>query len=263
MDAGDFEQLLEQAAEHRFEGWDFSFLGDRVRMEPVPWDYPGRIRELLASARSVADMGTGGGELFSTLGPFRALAIATEGWRPNVGVAARRLRPLGAHVVEVEGAPDNAEQRFMSNERGRLPFRSGILDLVVNRHEAFLAAEVARSLRPGGTFLTQQVGPHDEEELHELLEAPPPTAAPTVAGYVEQLERAGLRVVDAREGFPVKRYADVGAIAIFFLSAPWLLEGFTIESYRERLRRLHDRIAAQGPLVVRAHRYLLEASKPP
>lgn len=54
----------------------------------------------------------------------------------------------------------------------------------------------------------------------------------------------------------------MGAIAIFFSAAPWLIEGFTIDSYRDRLRRLHERIVGQGPLVVRAHRYLLEAETP-
>lgn len=257
----DFESLMAEAAAYRPEGWDFSFLGDRATMEPPPWDYPGRIRELLPAVRTLVDMGTGGGEFLSSLAPLPPLTVATEAWRPNVGVAARRLRPLGAHVVEAEGAPDNAQQRFVQDELGRLPFRTGAVDLVVNRHEAFLAAEVSRVLRPGGTYLTQQVGPRDEEDLHDLLEAPPPTAAPTVDAYIDQLERAGLRVLRATEAFPRKRYTDVGAVAIFFLSAPWLIEGFTLGAYRERLRRLHDRIASEGPLETTAHRYLFEATR--
>jgi hypothetical protein len=38
-----------------------------------------------------------------------------------------------------------------ADEGGRLPFRDGSLDLIGNRHESFLAAEVSRVLAPGGT----------------------------------------------------------------------------------------------------------------
>lgn len=256
----DFEALMAEAAAYRPEGWDFTFLGDRATMEPPPWDYAGRIRELLPGAGRFLDLGTGGGEFLSSFAPFPASCVATESYRPNVGVAARRLRPLGAFVVETEGAPENAAQRFTRDGSATLPFRSGSFGAVIDRHEAFDAREVARVLRPGGTFLTQQVGPRDELDLHDALEAPPPAAALTVKGYVDQLERAGLRVVEAQEAFPVKRYADVGAVAIFFLSAPWLIEGFTLDAYRDRLRRLHDRIAADGPLRTVAHRYLFRAT---
>jgi hypothetical protein len=60
---------------------------------------------------------------------------------------------MGIAVVQDEGAPDNSDQ---NGDRARLLFRDGAFDLVANRHEAFVATEVARVLSPGGTFVTQQ-----------------------------------------------------------------------------------------------------------
>jgi len=37
---------------------------------------------------------------------------------------------------------------------GRLPFRDGAFALVIDRHEAFNAREVARVLAPDGVFIT-------------------------------------------------------------------------------------------------------------
>jgi hypothetical protein len=75
-----------------------------------------------------------------------------------VPVAGRRLLPVGNpvvqdEVVQDEGAQDNAAQSG-SNDHGRLPFRDGSLELICNRHESFVAAEVSRVLAIGGTFVT-------------------------------------------------------------------------------------------------------------
>jgi SAM-dependent methyltransferase len=56
-----------------------------------------------------------------------------------------------------------------ANDGGRLPFRDGSLDLICNRHESFLALEVSRVLAPGGTFVTQQVDYHDNDDLARIL----------------------------------------------------------------------------------------------
>jgi SAM-dependent methyltransferase len=51
-----------------------------------------------------------------------------------------------------------------------LPLADATFDLVINRHESFDAREVQRVLRPGGTFITQQVGAQDLIELNEALQ---------------------------------------------------------------------------------------------
>ena len=58
------------------------------------WSYDERAHHHVQSATSFLDLGTGGGERLSRLGPFRSLGVATEGYRPNVPLAAQRLQPL-------------------------------------------------------------------------------------------------------------------------------------------------------------------------
>ena len=256
-----FQELLTQAESFAFEGWNFSAFEARVQVDPDPWDYTARVEALASDARSMADLGTGGGEFLVGLKTRPPLTVATEGWIPNVAVADRNLRPLGVHVIAVEGAPDNAAQRFLDLE-GRLPFCSDSLDLVVDRHEAFRATEVARVLGSGGHFLTQQVGSRNEAELNDALGGIPPCLSPTLDEYVEQIERAGLRVVDAQEAFPTKRYLDVGAVVMFLSMIPWQYEGFDASSHRDDLRAIHEVIEREGAFEVHIHRFLLEAMKP-
>src|SRR5258707_799699 len=85
-----------------FSGWDFSWLeGRRVEEEDTEttWDYDERARKRIQSAASLLDLGTGGGERLSRLGPFPPFAVATEAYGPNVPVATRQLQPLGVQVV--------------------------------------------------------------------------------------------------------------------------------------------------------------------
>ena len=85
MDADpEFDQLLAEAMAALFSGWDFSWLaGCRVEEEDSRWDYDERARKLIQRAASLVDLGTGGGERLSQLGPFPPLAVATEAYGPN------------------------------------------------------------------------------------------------------------------------------------------------------------------------------------
>ncbi len=63
-----FNQLLEDS-NTVFTGWDFSFIEDtgRVQSELLPWSYGSKARKYLFDAKSLLDMGTGGGEFLSKL----------------------------------------------------------------------------------------------------------------------------------------------------------------------------------------------------
>lgn len=258
----DFDALIAEAESHDFEGWDFAFLDGRNEVDPTPWDYKALVDELARSAGSMTDLGTGGGEFVASLDARAPLTVATEGWIPNVAVADRNLRPLGVHVVAVEGAPDNAQQRFTDLE-GRLPFRNDSFDLIFDRHEAFRGTEVARVLRPGGTFITQQVGSLNEVELNDVLGGGvKPCLSPTLDEYVAQLEHADLEVLEAQEAFPGKRYFDVGVVVTFLRAVPWQYEGFDPSAHVEGLRAIHEIIAEHGAFTAHMHRFLLVCRKP-
>ena len=131
-------------------------------------------------------MGTGGGERFSRLcDGYRGTAVATEGWPPNVPVAAARLAPMGVQVVHASGL--------------RLPLADGSIDLVLNRHEELDPADVARVLRPGGRVLTQQIGRNHWRELGEFFPHAAGGSGDLFERYREGFQQAGLALSDARE----------------------------------------------------------------
>jgi ubiquinone/menaquinone biosynthesis C-methylase UbiE len=89
---------------------------------------------------SVLDVQTGtGNALADQPVELPATTVATDAWRPSVERAHHRLNARGAHVVE---ATDD------------LPFTDESFDLVISRHPIDTDyAEIARVLRPGGTYL--------------------------------------------------------------------------------------------------------------
>jgi hypothetical protein len=62
-----FDELVTEALTAPFSGWDFSWLDRRSWTEPLPWDYGARVAALARGARTMLDMGTGGGEALSGL----------------------------------------------------------------------------------------------------------------------------------------------------------------------------------------------------
>ena len=255
--------LLEGAAAHPVRGWDFAWLAERISTAPLRWSFEEIVSSHARRAPDLLDMGTGGGEWLAALGDRPQRTVATEAWPPNVDVAGARLRPLGITVVWVEGAPGNVDQRS-DERRGRLPFPAESFELISNRHEAFVATEVARVLTRGGTFLTQQVG-GDYDGFSDALGL----TRPANTGHQwnlrlaeEQVAAAGLRLVDSAEDAAVTSFADVGAFAWYLKAIPWVIEGFAIETYWLELERLHERIRAEGPITVRQPAFWLEAVKP-
>jgi hypothetical protein len=72
--------LVKDAERQPFSGWDFSYLaGCFVEVKPS-WDYFVIVRERMKGAKSMLDLGTGGGERLSSLHPFPAETYATEGF---------------------------------------------------------------------------------------------------------------------------------------------------------------------------------------
>jgi SAM-dependent methyltransferase len=228
-------------------GWTFAYkpvpLGP-----PEPWDYVARARDLAGSAGRVLDLGTGGGEVFEQiLQGYSRRAAATEAWAPNVAVAARRLRSLGAEVVH-------------SNNLA-LPFAAGSLDLVLNRHEELSPADVARVLRSGGRVLTQQVGPSYHDELREFFPRMTVFERHDIT-YPLGLVAAGLELLDLRHHPRRVAYHQLGHLAYFLAVAPWTIPDFDLDSDLDSLLEVERRLDGPEGIVLSDPRYILEARKP-
>lgn len=250
-----FAGLVAEGAAEPVEGWDFSWFEGRATEERPSWGYARMMAARMSSARAALDVETGGGEVLASVltdGPGAPpVLVATESWPPNLAIAAARLGPLGGRVVQVAG-------------QGGLPFAAGAFDLVVSRHPVETVwPEVARVIRPGGYYFSQQIGPGSNRELTDFMMGPQPVAPgrePRRA--VAAAEAAGLIVTDLREQALRTVFYDVGAVVYFLRKVLWTVPGFTVEAYLEPLRRMHDQIQAEGPFVAHAQRFLIEARKP-
>ncbi|MEV0588139.1 methyltransferase domain-containing protein [Nonomuraea sp. NPDC050310] len=240
----EFDRLVAEGLSTPFEGWDFGVFEGRYQEGDEPWSYAAIVRERMASAGAMLDMGTGGGEFLASLGALPEWTVATEGYAPNVPVARARLAPLGVEVVEV-------------GEDDVLKFPDSVFDLVINRHESFDPGEVGRVLKPGGVFVTQQVGGWDVEEVNAALGGPEHAYRGwDLAEAVTEVSGAGLEVEWSEEARVPGRFLDVGALVLFLRITEWQVPGFSVEGYRERLR------GVRMPLEVHAHRFALVARRP-
>jgi SAM-dependent methyltransferase len=248
----ELDRLVDEAAQVPISGWDASWLAGRW-IQPAPsWSYRALVSARLATASSLLDLGTGGGELLASFAPLPPRTFATEGYPPNLPVARRHLEPLGVRVIAI--GPDQ-----------RIDLPSGSIDLVVDRHEEFDAHEVLRVLSPGGSFVTQQVGADNYGEINRWfgVDSDPPTNALASAdALAHEIASAGFRVVDRRESRTRDEFRDVGALTWFLRWAPWEVPGFSVDGSRPVLRRIHDEILRNGRLDVTAHRILVVAERP-
>ncbi len=240
-----FDALLDEAAAVSLDGWDFSWFDRRATEQRPSWGYASLVADRLGHADAALDVQTGGGEVYAWAAAHAtrrpALLVAVEQWQPRV--AAQRI----GHVVEAAG----------------LPFQDRAFDLVVSRHPVGTDwSGTARILRPGGVFLSQQIGAGTNRELSEAMLGPLP---PPERQHPEQIaaaaRAAGFEVLQVRDERLRAEYYDIAAVAHFLRKVVWTVPGFTIEKYRPQLRAVHDEITATGRFVSHARRILIEARK--
>lgn len=244
--------LAEEQATH-IHGWDFSHIHGRYQEEDdLPWNYGHLARQFLRPEFRILDIDTGGGEFLLSLGHPYHLTSATEAYPPNAALCREKLSPLGIDFQEADGG-------------GPLPFPDSAFDLILNRHGDYAPQEITRLLRPGGIFLTEQVGAENDRELVELLlpEAPPlPFPRQYLSIAQKDLEDCGLTTLEAQEVFRPIRFWDVGALVWFARIIEWEFPGFSVERCRDRLFQAQAILERDGVIEGQIHRYLLTARKP-
>jgi SAM-dependent methyltransferase len=247
-----FEDLVTEAAAAPVDGWDFSWLEGRATEERPSWGYQRLMSRRLAAVSAALDVQTGGGEVLSGAEKFPPTMAAVESWPPNAALATRLLHPRGVVVVATRDEPP-------------LPFADEAFDLVTSRHPYTVWwAEIARVLRPGGTYLAQHIGPATLSELFEYFIGPQPQKWADFHPDAQSAaaRAAGLQVVHLRMERLRVEFFDVGAVIYFLRKVIWTVPDFTVDRYHDRLRELHARITRDGPFVAHSTRVLVEARKP-
>lgn len=233
-----------------FEGWDFSRLKGRWENEQLPWNYKNIIKQYLRPEMQLLDLGTGGGEFLLELQHPAQRTSVTEGYAPNFTLCRQRLEPLGITV------------RFAENDN-RLDFPAAYFDMVINRHESFSVAEIKRVLKPGGYFITQQIGGKNDIDLACRINPDfvSEYADNDLAHIEPQFVNAGFHIIEKTETFTPIRFFDTGAFVYFAKVIEWEFPGFSVDSHIVQLTEFENEIAKKGYLEGTEHRYMLAAKK--
>ncbi|QIK56396.1 class I SAM-dependent methyltransferase [Erysipelothrix sp. HDW6A] len=239
--------LQEEAAS--FSGWDFSYLDNRWEMEDLPWDYSEIVKNYLSPDLLLLDMGTAGGEnLLSFNHPFNNTSV-TEGYEPNYQLCKKILEPLGVTV------------KFCDDDL--LPYDSCSFDIIMNRHESYNLSEVLRTLKPGGVFITQQVGAMNNYKLSEfLLDIPHILKIENTLDHnIHIAENLGFEILNKNEFYARLRFFDIGALVYYAKIIEWEFPNFSVSKHFGKLSLLDDILDNQGFIDTIEHRYLLVLRK--
>ena len=173
---------------------------------------------------------------------------------------------LDSEMLEV--ARENADKQAASHvsfepmDARHLRFSDGSFDVVVNRHAPTEVAAIVKVLRPGGVFVTQQVGRRNTENIHSVFGFDPTVEWPEDFHDVHVRARvfaeAGCEVVAHGEYDVGYRFLDVESLVFWLKAVPMPFDP------ELDWRKVHEIIARYGNprgIEINEHRELLIVRK--
>ena len=142
-------------------------------------------------------------------------------------------------------------------------FADNGFDIVINRHGDYDEGELYRIIKPGGCFITQQVGEQNDRDIAQFLlpGIPVPFPGHNLKNCAEKLQKAGFRITDAQECFCPIRFFDVSALVWFCKIIEWEFPGFSVEKCFDRLLAAQKTVEEKGSFDGTTHRFFIAAVK--
>ena len=242
-DEVEFRTLM--AAVRRRRGWDFGSMRDSLA--PTPWEYSTVVRSYLMPTDQVLDVGTGGGE--------RLIEFASD-MAEGLGVD-----PDPAMIAAAAANAQSSANLGFTQDDARLRNVSQSFDVILNRHAAFDLNAVEAHLRPGGRFITQQVGERNMRNVRAALGEPPEQPTITIA----EVEAVPGLSVERFDEYDVEYVVHDIESVLFWFNALDLrhadIDGRSVSASVEVLNEvLSGNVDARG-FVTNEHRYLVVATK--
>ncbi len=247
MNANELKEKWLAEEEHaQMKGWEFSHIEGKFHSEEnnMPWDYKTVIQKYLKPTDKILDMDTGGGEFLLSLEHPYHLTSATEGYAPNVTLCWETLAPLGIDFREME-------------DESQMPFDDASFDIVLNRHGSYDLKEIYRVLKPGGLFITQQVGEDNDWDLVQLVLPCKEKSFPghNVATQAKLFTDAGFTALEQGETYKPIRFFDTSALVWFARVIPWEFTDFSVDACFENLLEAEKQIREKGFVEGLVHRF--------
>jgi SAM-dependent methyltransferase len=226
------------AAATPVRGWDFSQVHDL--RQPVPWQYSDVVAHYMRPADLVLDIGTGGGERFRDLAGSFARGV-------GIDVDPDMIR----HAERTSAAP-NVEYRVCSDRLERI---TTAFDVILCRHAPFQLPAIAEHLKPGGYFITQQVGERNMASVKAALRQPEtrPEISPA------SMNHPGLRLLAFAEYDVEYVVSDIESLIVWFSAMDLLHADFAGSAALTSAAALNNVLAGNvhgRGFVTNEHRYL-------
>lgn len=249
------EHLLAVAA--RVGGWhrrDYTRV--RATRDPVPWYYAEIVRRYLRPTDCVLDIGTGSGRQFLSLARFFAQGVGIDPDEALIQAAQANLPPALAGRIA-----------FLTMPVHDLHFPDESFDVVLNRQAIIHVDETVRVLRPGGLFITQQVGPRNAENITRVFGCTASGQYRAVAGQdpdsvAAAFQARGCAIVCRAEYNVPYYYTDLNSL-VFWLQAVPLPEDFDMARHWEQVAHIAAAYTTPRGIATNEHRLLLIVRKAP
>jgi protein-L-isoaspartate O-methyltransferase len=150
----EYERFYDEVG--RLNGWDFSKI--KTISEGVKWDFYTEVTKRCKNTDVLLDIGTGGGEKVLKIADSFLFLVGIDLSSGMMETAQSNLRK--SNVLNV---------RFCQMSSDDLQFPSGFFDVISSCHAPFNSTGVAKVLRSGGLFLTQQVSEADKLNIKEAF----------------------------------------------------------------------------------------------
>ena len=226
-------------------GWDFSSMD--ATLAPTPWDYATVARSKLHPQARVLDVGTGGGERLIELADAFAVGVGIDPDPVMIETASANARDLPNVTFAMgDAAMSGIDLTF---------------DVILNRHAVLDLDAVADHLRPGGWFITQQVGEKNMRNVKAAL------------GHKSQPATISAAQLEATSGLALQAFCeyDVEYVVhdieslVFWLTALDLshadFDGQSAVASTEILNRILRGNVDHRGFVTNEHRYLVVARR--
>ena len=200
------------------------------------------------------DIGTGGGEKFLSLAPHFGTGIGID-----------------ASAEMIEAALENQSSALASNvsfdvmRAEALRFADAEFDVVLNRHSIVNTGQCYRVLRPGGLFITQQVGSRNTQNICTLFGCGPGgqyehDAAQELPALAEAFWQLGGCVVYKAEYDVRYWFLDVASLVFWHQAIP-IPEDFDVELHWGQVDRIISEFSTPQGIETNEHRELLIVRK--
>lgn len=248
MNEIDYKRFYEKVG--KANGWDFSRLN--VTSEGALWDFNEEIKKRAKSSNVLLDIGTGGGENVLSIAALFVFLVGIDLSDGMIETAKSNLKRT-----------DISNVRFSQMSSEELRFPSGFFDIVTCRHAPFNAKEVAKVLKKGGCFLTQQVAEGDKLNIIKAFNRT--TVVDQVESlqvrYVRELKKAGFCEIQYYESDATEYYQSPEDL-IFLLKHTPIIPNFGMEEHD--FARLNDFIVnnrTEKGIQTNSKRFLIIAIK--